>query len=192
MGVSQDVRLQGMVESVNAPTSSNKPQRRRDRQFDTNMEIQTEWGTTPSSIEPDDAAKFKPKTRGDVLSIDQELEDLGIADNDKDAQQLHEKVSVKKPTFEILTSLFARQRPKGVLWDKFVDAMAKVGFMSRRSGGSAVIFEPDGESKWYGQGSIVFHRPHPDSTIDPVMLGSIGKRMKKWFGWGSETFELGK
>jgi hypothetical protein len=69
--------------------------------------------------------------------------------------------------------------------------MATLGFISRRSGGSAVTFEPRACSKWFGQGSIVFHRLHPDSTIDPVMLNSIGKRMKKWFGWGNEMFELG-
>jgi hypothetical protein len=68
--------------------------------------------------------------------------------------------------------------------------MAKAGFISRRSGGSAVTFEPSGESNWFGQASIVFHRPHPNSTIDPIMLFSIRNRMKKWFGWGQDTLVL--
>lgn len=59
--------------------------------------------------------------------------------------------------------------------------MAKVGFMSRRSAGSAVTFEPSGVSKWYVQGAIVFHRPHHDSTIDPVMAHSFAYRLNKWF-----------
>lgn len=104
----------------------------------------------------------------------------------------HEKIPVKKSAFDIFSCLFTRKKSKGVLWDRFVDAMAKVGFVSRSSGSSAVTVEPDVGSKWYGKGSIVFHRPHPDSTIDPVILGSIGKRMKKWFGWDGEMFELGK
>lgn len=70
--------------------------------------------------------------------------------------------------------------------------MSKVGFLARRSGGSTVLFEPSEDSKWYGMGSIAFHRPHPDSEIDAVMLLSIGKRRKKWFGWEREVFELAK
>lgn len=73
---------------------------------------------------------------------------------------------------------------------KLVDAMANVSFMSQRSGGSAVTFQPVAGSNWDGRGSITIHRSHPASTIDPVILTSIGKRMKKWFGWDEETSEL--
>jgi len=68
--------------------------------------------------------------------------------------------------------------------------MSKVGFEARGSGGSAVTFEPNRLCKWFGQGKIIFHRPHPISTIDQVMRFPIGKRMKRWFGWGKDTFEL--
>jgi hypothetical protein len=148
-------------------------------------------GATPVASKPTGKTKAKPKTRGEASMIDQELENLTVTPR-VDNQNLLEKVIAKKSAFEVLSSLFPRRGgSKGVLWDKFVGSMAKVGFASRRSGGSAVSFEPVPDSKWYGQGSIVFHRPRPDSTIDLVMLNSFGKRMKKWFGWGNETYELG-
>ncbi|KAF8858232.1 hypothetical protein BDZ45DRAFT_786060 [Acephala macrosclerotiorum] len=156
-------------------------------------EVQSEWGNTPENIKPTGETKPKPKTRGETSNIEHGLENLNIDDPAANQLDPTPKVPVKKSALEIFTSLFPNRNggSKSVLWDSFVDAMAKVGFMSRRSGGSAVTFEPSGGSKWYGQGSIAFHRPHPDSKIDPVMLHSIGKRMKKWFGWGKETFELG-
>ncbi|KUJ09817.1 uncharacterized protein LY89DRAFT_761570, partial [Mollisia scopiformis] len=179
-------RKEFLAHSMGVPPSAKEP-RPRPRQSIKDTNVRQEK-VSQGLVEP---TKFKPKTRGEASSIDQELEDLNIIPSN-DAQVPSEKVPVKKSAFEVFSSLFPRRGgSKSVLWDKFVDAMAKVGFMSRRSGGSAVTFEPSGESKWYGQGSIVFHRPHPDSTIDPVMLNSIGKRMKKWFGWGNETFELG-
>lgn len=183
-----------MVEPVKAHATSKNFPVKKEVKLASNAEVQTEWGITPTSTKPLGATRTKPKTRGEASGIDQELADLNITvDENGQQQQTSEKVPVKKSAFEIFNSLFAgRAGLKGVLWDKFVDAMAKVGFMSRRSGGSAVTFEPSGESKWYGQGAIVFHRPHPDSTIDPVMLNSFGKRMNKWFGWSKETFELDK
>lgn len=186
---------QGLVEPVHAPAAAASNVRaRNDEKLDRNEEMQTEWGNTPEDVKPTGAIKVKAKTRDEKSSITCDIDNLSIEDpSDVDNQEEHEKVPVNKSAFEVLTSLWPRRGgTKGVVWDKFVDAMAKVGFMSRSSGGSAVTFEPVGGSKWYGQGSIVFHRPHPVSTIDPVMLLSIGKRMKKWFEWGNGTFELAR
>ena len=41
--------------------------------------------------------------------------------------------------------------------------MYELGFIPRRTGGSAVNFEPGKDSIWHGMGAINFHRPHPDS-----------------------------
>lgn len=82
------------------------------------------------------------------------------------------------------------ERSKTVKWESFVKAMSQVGFVARHSGGSAVLFEPSQNSKWFGRGKIVFHRPHPVPVIDSVILSSMGKRMNKWFGWNEETFVL--
>ncbi|KAI4862384.1 hypothetical protein F4820DRAFT_430728 [Hypoxylon rubiginosum] len=78
----------------------------------------------------------------------------------------------------------AEESAKTVGWDEFVHAICDVGFTARSNGGSAVLFEHvDG-------GKIVFHKPHPVTKIDSVMLRSMGKRMTKWFGWGRDKFVL--
>lgn len=66
------------------------------------------------------------------------------------------KVTVKEKALGIFRSLFPHSEygDKSVEWDSFVDAMSKVGFEARRSGGSAVLFEPNNGSKWYGKGKV--------------------------------------
>jgi hypothetical protein len=155
--------------------------------------IQMEWGTTPTNIRPSFQSKAKIKTRSDKASFEKELGRMAISSDQLSSEKTSEpKVTVKEKALEIFRSLFPNSEgdTKSVAWDSFVDAMLKVGFEARCSGGSAVLFELDGESKWYGKGKIVIHRPHPSSAIDPVMLLSIGKRMKKWFGWSRESFGL--
>lgn len=108
------------------------------------------------------------------------------------------QVSVSKSTLGIFHSMFPSRSyeeasQKSVKWDSFVLAMAEpeLGFVARHSaGGSAVQFEPNEKSKWFGEGKIVFHKPHPVPVIDPVMLSSMGKRLRKWFGWDNDTFLL--
>ena len=80
-------------------------------------------------------------------------------------------------------------KSEDVPWDRFVLAMDQVGFVARHNGGSAVLFEPNDNCKWYPfGGKIVFHRPHPDPTLMPLILKFMGKRMHKRFGWSVETF----
>ncbi|KAI4737950.1 hypothetical protein E4T50_11567 [Aureobasidium sp. EXF-12298] len=67
-------------------------------------------------------------------------------------------------------------------WDLFVHAMNDLGFRARNVGGSGVAFEHTSKKK------IIFHRPHPVAKIDSIMLQSMGKRLKKHFGWCRETF----
>lgn len=68
-------------------------------------------------------------------------------------------------------------------WQHFVDVMLDTGFKVSQGSGSAVSFEHPS-----GKGRIVFHQPHPQPTIDPVMLRFMGRRMNRWFGWQRETF----
>lgn len=86
--------------------------------------------------------------------------------------------------------LFARMFPsskveaKGITkWAQFVTAMTDAGFHAVNGGGSAVHFGSH-------DGSIVFHKPHPEPNIDSVMLQSMGRRMRKWFGWEWERFAV--
>lgn len=73
-----------------------------------------------------------------------------------------------------------------VKWVNFVAAMVDAGFSGTHSGGSAVTFKDERR----GGGSIVFHRPHPESIIDDVMLRGMGKRLSKWFGFDKDSFAV--
>jgi hypothetical protein len=63
-----------------------------------------------------------------------------------------------------------------------VAAIEDTGFVGTQAGRPAVTFEKAGE------GRIVFHRPHPVGKIDAVMLGSMGRRLGRWFGWERGRF----
>jgi hypothetical protein len=188
----------GLVEPVAAPPTvpknGNVTKFRAKINPDALIPLQTQWGATTEEYSPSTERKTKVKIRSDDISLKTNLEALKIGPSIPDPAVLAQPVvSVKKSTLETLRSLLtAHERTTEVSWDKFTDAMAKVGFIARRNGGSACLFEPSGESKWSGRGKISIHRPHPASTINSVMLLCIGKRMKKWFGWNKESFELEK
>ncbi|TGO62325.1 hypothetical protein BOTNAR_0115g00300 [Botryotinia narcissicola] len=107
------------------------------------------------------------------------------------------KVLVRKSSYAIFQTMFPTRnfedRTKTVPWDTLVNAMAEAGFIaSHDARGSVVQFKSDTSSPWFGQGKIVFHKPHPERVVYSIMLGAMGKRMEKWFGWSDETFEVGK
>lgn len=77
----------------------------------------------------------------------------------------------------------ARTEVRSWKWQHFVDVMMDTGFNVSQGSGSAVSFEHSS-----GKGRIVFHQPHPQPIIDPVMLRFMGRRMNRWFGWQRETF----
>lgn len=95
-------------------------------------------------------------------------------------------VSVKKESLSFFRKMFP---PNGAplqsdtRWQNFLQAMADAGFVVQEAAGSAVSFSNEA-------GSICFHRPHPDPVIDPIMMHSMAKRIRKWFGFSSETFVL--
>jgi hypothetical protein len=65
--------------------------------------------------------------------------------------------------------------------------MTEAGFAAKYGGGSIGTFE-----NITGGGKIRFHQPHPEPTIDSIMLQSMGKRPNWWFGSDRETFALAK
>ena len=70
-------------------------------------------------------------------------------------------------------------------WDTFVEFMVRKGFQYDPStAGSSVRFDPSNLS----DNAISVHKPHPDSTLTPIMLVKIAKRMKKLYGWTEEGF----
>ncbi|OAR01728.1 hypothetical protein LLEC1_03268 [Akanthomyces lecanii] len=140
----------------------------------------------PAAPRPD-----KTKTRGQPSSVDRTAP-AGDDDTTKNCAESHNgaetiPITVTKHSLDVLHLMFPQKndKPKYVLWDRFVHAMADAGFVARNAGGSLVSFKnPQSE------GRIVFHRPHPDPKIDPIMLQAMGKRMAKWFGWERSLFLL--
>lgn len=167
----------------------------------TNGSTQTQWGSEePSDITIPIRSKVKQKSRPDKVpeSVQVQRNEIATAtDQVPSTSVLDSKVSpstipVKQRASTILRSMFPstpEESMKTIDWDAFVLAMAEVGFIAKHSGGSAVSFERDQHLDGQG-GRIIFHKPHPVAKIDPVMLHSMGRRMRKWFGWDKGVFCL--
>jgi hypothetical protein len=93
---------------------------------------------------------------------------------------------VNTTSLKFFKRMFTTPEPsKGTLdWQGLLAAMVDAGCSASHSGGSAVTFHDKRNKK----GSIVLHKPHPDTTVDHVMLKTIGKRLTKWFAWDESTF----
>jgi hypothetical protein len=130
------------------------------------------------------ASKAKTKTRGEPASE----EVTGVEEATVDETPLP-TMKLPKRSYATVRYMFPEspeERQKSVEWDIFVASMADAGFVAKNGGGSIVTFE----NERVGGGKIIFHRPHPDPTIDPIMLQSMGRRMNRWFGWTREMFVL--
>ncbi|KAI9669738.1 MAG: hypothetical protein M1831_007434 [Alyxoria varia] len=136
--------------------------------------------------------KEKVKTRPTHASGVAEASNVVSAADDASAetQLMAESIKVRSSSINLFSKMFPK-RGKGddttgkIRWADFVGAMADAGFIARKGSGSAVLFENDKQGH---EGKIVVHRPHPDPEVSHPMLKCIGKRMRKWFGWGSELF----
>jgi hypothetical protein len=129
--------------------------------------------------------KSKTKTRG-LSGPDSERSSDEVT---SDATYVAGAITLPKRSFVVLHRLFpetTEERSKSTDWQVFVDSMVDAGFSVKNKGGSEVVFELS------NGGRIAFHRPHPESTIDPIVYRIMGKRMNKWFGWVRETFVLAK
>jgi hypothetical protein len=99
-------------------------------------------------------------------------------------------VNVHKNSLDLFHHMFPQNHVEGqrsFSWQHFLSAMADAGMIVSQKHGSAVTFASQ-TNEDYGSRSIVIHRPHPDSTINPVMLRTIGKRIAKWLSWQRDTF----
>ncbi|KAH8683022.1 hypothetical protein BGZ60DRAFT_399197 [Tricladium varicosporioides] len=156
---------------------------------------QKEWGSkTPTqltAVSPKSKVKSRPlKENTSVQQINDAIPGINISNPPE-----KEKVYVKQRTHDLLALMYpsnAMESAKGMEWGEFVYMMSSMGFLARNVGGSAVVFENENESPEGASvgGKIIFHKPHPVSKIDPIMLHSNGKRMSKWFGWHRDLFVL--
>ncbi|KAK3714786.1 hypothetical protein LTR37_007520 [Vermiconidia calcicola] len=92
-------------------------------------------------------------------------------------------VLVKPENLKLFNAMFPTDKgqSRSFSWKHFLQAMVDAGFSVLQGSGSAVSFRND-------RGVIVFHQPHPEPSIDPIMLQLMGKRLHKWFGWDSDVF----
>jgi len=71
-----------------------------------------------------------------------------------------------------------------VRWQDFVHAMSKLGFSIECRAGSACYFEPT----WNPEEPVSIHRPHPSDEIRLDMIRWYASRLRRKYGWTSETF----
>nr|GAT51346.1 predicted protein [Mycena chlorophos] len=72
-----------------------------------------------------------------------------------------------------------------IRWDDFEHAMKRIGFEIVQTAGSSVRFDPPASRAR----PITFHRPHPESLLTPHAIKWIGARLKRTYGWTTETFQ---
>ncbi|KAG2015712.1 hypothetical protein CC2G_008956 [Coprinopsis cinerea AmutBmut pab1-1] len=83
------------------------------------------------------------------------------------------------------TSEDAGRQPAPMKWETFLKLMREMGFeYDPSTAGSSVRFDPPDKR----DRSITIHKPHPDPTLNPIMLRNIGKRLKRYYGWNEEDF----
>ncbi|KAH7916563.1 Molybdopterin biosynthesis MoaE [Hygrophoropsis aurantiaca] len=73
---------------------------------------------------------------------------------------------------------------KSLKWENFLKLMRDMGFsydLSTAESGP-VRFDPPRE----GDRPITFHKPHPDSTLRPVILKEFAKKLNAYYGWSSD------
>ncbi|KAK4543629.1 hypothetical protein LTR36_005274 [Oleoguttula mirabilis] len=142
----------------------------------------------PVSLKDLANAHQKPKRRrGEGDDIAQDFSELHIGDGlqqllSEEVQQAG-SIEVNRDALRLFENMFSKStETKGtVRWQQLVGAMVDAGCTVYCNGGSAVTFK-------HGTKSIVLHRPHPEPTIDPVILKADGERLKRRFGWDAEVF----
>lgn len=96
-----------------------------------------------------------------------------------------EQICVKPETLSVIKQMHGPPNPNksSVRWVNLVRTLVDAGFVAKKGAGSAVRFSSD-------EGCIDFHRPHPDPTVESIMLHAMRRRLRKWFGWDLGRFAL--
>lgn len=161
--------------------------------------VQTVWGSATETRRQSLTPREKVKTRrslaeNEVPSLRRlSLHDSATSATDDDSQDHTEedpKIEVNSISLDLFHRMFTpiacAKGTASVKWDDFVAALMDAGCTSKQAGGSAVTFMHPGD----GMSAVVIHRPHPDPSINPIMLGSLAKKFGKRMGWEREMFVL--
>ncbi|KAK4543626.1 hypothetical protein LTR36_005271 [Oleoguttula mirabilis] len=151
---------------------------------------QTVWGGTSSGRNiATTTPKAKQKTRR-APADDFPAALGGLQIEAEEAQPAEEKpvIAVGHDSLclfqRMFTSSATSKSTADTRWEDFVSALRDAGCSARQNGGSAIAFAHDMAPR----DLVVIHRPHPDPTINPIMLRSFGKKLEKHFDWGVDTF----
>ena len=134
----------------------------------------------PSKFVPSTIREKAKTRRSQVTSFD----DTSPSETEAASSQSSPRssISVKPENLTLFDAMFplstqSKEQTRSFSWKHFLQAMTDAGCSITHRNGSAVSFKND-------QGVILFHQP----TIDPIVLTSMGKRLRKWFGWSRDVF----
>lgn len=151
--------------------------------------MQDVWGPSTEQRIPTPQPKIKHKTR--QAYAEDLIPALGALQLDADetsSTQDPPTIAVGSDSFCLFQRMFTpsacTKNPASVRWEDFMSALRDAGCSARQNGGSAIMFTHDAAPN----DVVGIHRPHPDPTINPIMLHKLGMRLEKHFDWGIDTF----
>lgn len=142
------------------------------------------------------AEKTKVKTRG--TAAPQDLTSNGVQTAEQEGQSPGYTVKVDRRAIKVFSALFhtqsSKSAPREVPWNDFLHAMRSAGFWMEKLYGSVWQFAPrDDNSNIHmneDMRNILFHEPHPHSSIPFRQARRHGRRLARAYGWTGQTFVL--
>ncbi|KAK6381765.1 hypothetical protein LTR65_011040 [Meristemomyces frigidus] len=150
------------------------------------------WGSDSNEEQPIKRKQTKAKAarnlHGACDAPGEGIQALALEEVDAEPEVIPDihPILVKQDSLSVFHKMFPADgtcQSGSVRWSQLVQAITDAGFSATEAGGSAVSFSS-------AAGSIVFHKPHPDPAVDPVMVQSMGKRMRKWSNWSRDRFQV--
>ncbi|PPJ56208.1 hypothetical protein CBER1_09391 [Cercospora berteroae] len=151
----------------------------------TNVLPQEVWGRETAETFRPLAEKSKSKTRpSHPARIASDQDGREVTESTEAVKRLAVlRIEVNKASYDIFQQMYGNkiENQSDTKWEDFTAAMKGAGFSAIPSGGSVFTFKS-------ARRDLNFHRPHPDPSIDPIMLRIMGRRLNKWFEFDKDTF----
>lgn len=171
---------------------------RRQRELATPVPVFMDSQETPYNVDSASTRnkkKTRPEREARDMGVNPATDTSGVEDMhrlalaDDDAPIILDPIPVSRRNFdEVFGAMFPTDKveaKRSVDWNTFLRAMKAVGCaLHNGSGGSEVLFKHE---KF---GKIVFHKPHPESKIDPIKLHAWGHRLARRFQWSRARFAV--
>ncbi|PVH83975.1 hypothetical protein DL98DRAFT_584997 [Cadophora sp. DSE1049] len=101
------------------------------------------------------------------------------------------RVAINKHAYDTFEKLLSGSKSaQKISWQAFLDAMSQVNFNITNGSGSLVNFTSAAGSKWAGQPTIGFYKPHPASGWTRAEIRSVGMTLRSRLGITINTFIL--